>query len=277
MMEMEKEKEKEIDKSKKASRYLFDRHDFTTDVPFDYADYDSQGRKKSSAKQADQEAEPAPAPAAAPPPPIFSEKELNDAIDKAHAKGMDQGYTKAKAELEQSQSQALNKTLQALVVEATKLGNNEKKRHQQFEQDALQMTKAIIGRLFPKMLEKRGEDEVISFIQSIISSRAEQGVDASKIGMAIKVAPDQVPALQSAMQEHGKLNEYAHCIQADTALKLGDCQISWENGGAIRNMHDLMAQIEQIIDEYLAPEPISKQDSVEQANITTNLSDKDNT
>lgn len=126
-------------------------------------------------------------------------------------------------------------TLESISQELSRLN-----RHFQenLYQDSLTVGKTIVQVLWPKLSEKGDLPE----LESLIKETTEKLMNMKDL--RIKVAPDMLDSLQHRLQD---LNVQ---LVGDDMLTPGKCSIQWADGSIIRDPHQTMEKIQNIIDTY---------------------------
>lgn len=182
-----------------------------------------------------------------PPPPTFSEAELEN----ARRESLQQGRREATAEAEASRERHVADLLQTISREFSTLFAAEDLRNAQYEAESVRLTLATIQRLFPAMNQKYGLEEIQRTISEVLESQREQAV------IKLEVQPDYVEIIQEHVKRVLKQGNMAGSCQVlgNHALGAGDCRMSWENGGALRDSAAIAEDIEHHMQVILADRP----------------------
>lgn len=207
-----------------ARKFLFDVNDFDDKDPVEEL------------------AEPPP-----PPPPTFSEAEL----ERARRDSLAQGRKEATEESEASRARHVADLLQTISREFSTLFAAEDLRNAQYEAESVRLTLAILQRLFPAMNQKYGLSEIQRVITEILESQREMAV------IKLEVQPDYVETIQDHVKRVLKqANISGNCVvTGNQALGPGDCRMTWENGGALRESSAVAEDIERHMQVILAERP----------------------
>ncbi|QQG35888.1 MAG: hypothetical protein HYS17_10355 [Micavibrio aeruginosavorus] len=210
--------------TKPAKKFLFDVNDF-------------DDRRKEEEPE-----EPPP-----PPPPVFSEEEMERARREAHQ----QGRREAGAEAEASREKKIADLLQVISREFSTLFATEDLRNAQYEAESVRLTLAAIQKLFPAMTQKFGLGEIQRTIVEVLENQREQPVIKIEVGL------DYVESIQDYVQRLMKQGNMPGACQVsgNPSLGSGDCRLSWEQGGALRDSQGIAEDIERHMQVILAERP----------------------
>ena len=204
-----------------------------------------------------------------PPPPTFSEAEL----ERARCDSLAKGREEAAAEAEASRERRVADLLQTISREFSTLFAAEDLRNAQYEAESVRLTLATLQRLFPAMNQKYGLSEIQRVIQEVLESQREQAT------IKIEVEPDYVETIRDHVKRVLKqANISGNCeVTGNQALGPGDCRMSWENGGALRESTAVAEDIERHMQVILAERPRlrdNKRSESPAENLPAPLSDK---
>lgn len=210
--------------TKPAKKFLFDLNDF-------------DDRRKEEEPE-----EPPP-----PPPPVFSEEELERTRREAHQ----QGRREASIEAEASREKKIADLLQAISREFSTLFAAEDLRNAQYEAESVRLALAAIEKLLPAMTQKYGLAEIQRTISEVLENQREQAV------IKLEVNPDYVESIHDYVQRLMKQGNMPGLCQVsgNQALGVGDCRLSWEQGGAIRDSQAIAEDIQRHMQVILAERP----------------------
>ncbi len=179
----------------------------------------------------------------APPPPMFSEEELAAAKQKAFEEGKQQGIDETK----KSRSELIAKTLEKISQETSILSQEEGRREQIYEKEAVKLTLEIFNKLFPLYQERFGFEELKETMTNIL--KKQQGHKE----IAVYVEPDAVEGTEKLLSELSSRGvDVIFQVSADEALSNGACRMSWKDGGAITDPENLAHEIRATIEQVLA-------------------------
>lgn len=182
-----------------------------------------------------------------PPPPTFSEQELAAAQAESRATGHKEGYAEAQASVEK---QILD-TLSVIRSNFSLLFEEESRRAQVFEKEAVQLATTIFARAFPALNKQHGMNEVKAMLESVLETVREMPE------IAIDIPPEYVEPIQTHINGLLQQNSGPRCIvRGNDSLGPGQCHMVWLNGTAARNGAALAEQIRGQIAQVLADEPI---------------------
>lgn len=202
-----------------------------------------------------------------PPPPVFSEDELAAAKEAAFAQGKQQGLNEANASRETHISGVLDK----IAKEFETLYAAEQLRAAQYEAESVSLCYVVFKKLFPILNEKHGLDEIMAIIKNVLESqRAQQEI-------IIDVHTDDVESIEKRLEPLGQelQNNCKISVRASETLGPGDCKMSWNDGGASRNVSNLSEEIQRKLEHMLADKPSLQDNRVEDEKNSDNLENKD--
>ncbi len=177
-------------------------------------------------------------------PPSFSEEELEAAKTEAFEKGKEQGLRDASDTLE---NQLLDAT-KTITQQVTQLLDHQQLANSDIFRDAVKIAQAITHKSFPNINAEHGVTEIEDIIYKLLPQiLAEPRV-------VVHVHPDISETLS---QRVGQIAKDAHfegrmIITEDESIEAGNCKVEWSNGGAERNLDEIMQEIDTAIDNNLA-------------------------
>lgn len=179
-----------------------------------------------------------------PPPPTFSEAEL----EAARQQGYDQGKRDGLAEAQASREKFVSGVLDTISRNFATLFEAEHERAHRHESEAVHLARAIFRKLFPRLNDRHGLDEVNGVIARVLESHREQP------GIIVEVHPDVVADVEIHLRAAvAGLHGAGGCtVTGNPALGPGDARLQWESGGASRSAGRLAAEIEKELDQVLA-------------------------
>lgn len=182
-----------------------------------------------------------------PPPPTFSEAEL----ERARKEALAEGRKEAAAEAEASRERHVADLLQTISREFSTLFAAEDLRNAQYEAESVRLTLATLQLLFPAMNQKYGLSEIQRVITEVLESQREMPA------IKMEVHPDYVETIHEHVKRVLKqANISGNCtVTGNQALGPGDCRMSWENGGAVRESAAIAEDIERHMQVILAERP----------------------
>ena len=186
------------------------------------------------------------------PPLVYTEDDLEKKVAEASEKAFQKGFAQAAEESKNNQEEYIGKLLNKLTQDVKTLYDTEEKRRSKFVQDSIVLAMASFQSLFPAMLEREGQEELQKFMEDVISRHDE----SSEI--RIQVAPDNVENLYQRIKDHPVLKNYMITVIQNDKLGQADCRIQWAHGGAIRNVSEIVKNIESEFRSYLDPEKDDK-------------------
>jgi flagellar assembly protein FliH len=184
-------------------------------------------------------------------------------LETARTEGFSAGHAAAKQEAAQSAEQA---TAQAANVIAERLGALEEAitaLHERQTRMAIELSAALVRKLFPKMTERHGVEE----IDGLVSTALERLRDEPRI--VVRVADSLLDTIQTTVNAVARRTGFEGKIVllAEPDLAPGDARVEWADGGAERDTarawRDIDALIHKVIDGRQKPNPTEDSQSAE--------------
>ncbi len=183
-----------------------------------------------------------------PPPPSFSEEELARTGRDSYQKGFNEG----KHESDTSRERYVVDLLENVEAQFATLFTAEQERNTRYENESVHLCRAIFKRAFPTLNESRGLQEITEIIHSVLESHRETPE------IIIEVDPDFVDPiekkLKKLMNSEGFTGNFT--VKGNASCRVGDCRMSWKDGGAQRNAAQLSEKILKQLEDTLAEKPL---------------------
>jgi flagellar assembly protein FliH len=179
-----------------------------------------------------------------PPPPMFSVEELQEAQKISFEEGRSQGHKEEK----QSRENYISIQISELNTQILSLVLAEQIREKRFEQEVIHLCRSLIAKIFPALTKRGGYDEIEDIISKVILKQT-----ASKI--VIEVPIEDVADIQSHLSKMTEIDASKWQIIGNQSLGRGNCTMTWQDGGAIRDHCQLVEAIFNELDTVLAPPP----------------------
>ena len=163
-----------------------------------------------------------------PPPPTFSEDELESAKAIAHEKGRLEGVKEEREKREES----IKQILATISQNFSTLFVNEHERERIYEEEALKLGLALLDMLAPTLEKTLGNETLKSIILETLQHQSKQ------TEIRIEVAPDNISEIQEAINaiwSEGDTDAPPYKITGNNDLNDGGCNITWQDGGMIRD------------------------------------------
>ncbi len=177
--------------------------------------------------------------AAAPPPPpepTFSREELAA----AEAKGREEGHAAGLAEAVSAHDEQVAKTLAAISETLAALLAAKDAMMREGERETVELTRSIIGKLFPTLQKCDGLAEVVTLVGACLRESVSEPRLVVRVPDALfEKAQQRLTPMTAATGFPGKL-----IILADEALAGSDCRVEWADGGAERDLTRTWRDIE---------------------------------
>lgn len=187
--------------------------------------------------------------------PTFSEEQ----VEAARAEGFAEGKSEGTRLAVQSREQLTANTLRAISESFTMLFAAEYDREQVYEEESVRLTLKTLRKLFPVLNKRFGQDEIKDVILSILQT------GARRAAITIEVSPDDAQSIEAMLAGHWTDAESAprYRVLAQSNLNPGQCRLSWEDGGAVRDAEALADKVAHALADLLGPEgPAPAQEGV---------------
>lgn len=179
-----------------------------------------------------------------PPPAAYSQDELDAAVTRAEQTGYERGFQSASSDVQKSEQElltAIDGKLMALLAEV----ENYKL---QLEHDSLKFSAGVLRKILPGLEQERALAEVESFmVANFPAFRKEAMLSFSFNPETASSAAGLIAKLADKNDFEGKI-----AVHKDSALGLSDVRVEWQNGGVERRTGDLMAKVENLIENNSA-------------------------
>jgi flagellar assembly protein FliH len=192
-----------------------------------------------------------------PPPPTFSEEELEAAVAEARktalAEGQAKGTADATAHTERQTATALNTIAQHFA----KVDGEVKAAAEQIRETSLELSLAMVRRLFPEFARQHGLEEVKELLGRCLDNLR------TEPRFTVKVASGQAEALKNEVEALARSRGFEGriVVAAEESLKPGDCRIEWSQGGMIRSADEIWKAIEAAMEQALISSEESSADA----------------
>ena len=215
-----------------AVKYMFDR---------DFDDLDLLREIVEQEAKDTVEEKPAgePEPPAPPPAPVFSEEDMALARRQGYERGKKEGIAEMLAGIEQKMATALDK----IASQSETLFRIQSDANETIQREAAALSLAIARKLFPKLNEDHGLDEVVAVAQGVLAKLIRE--PRITISVDEGVAESIATRLSDFLKKRGFQGELS--VRGDGELGPGECRIEWMGGDAIRDVGTLLSEIEAAI------------------------------
>lgn len=180
-----------------------------------------------------------------PPPPTFSLEELSFARDAAFEEGRQAGL----AEAQQQVDRLVADTLNALIEQVPALFRRQDDANEAHAREGVRVALAVIRKMLPAAAETHAFGEVTRVVEEVIGDL----LDEPRI--IVKVAEPLVDAVRQRLEAVCQAQGFEGrvVVQADDRMRAGDCRVEWTDGGAERDQERLLRDIEDAVENALAP------------------------
>lgn len=178
-----------------------------------------------------------------PPPPTFSEDELEAAKAVAFTKGKSEGIQEERAKREQE----LTDILGAISENFSTIFASEVYREKAYEQEAIKLALQIVELLAPVLQDKLGDEALKETIVNSILAQTKQSEIIIEVAESVK---DEITVLLEKLSEQNE-NSPRFKVKGRDDLTSGSCELSWKDGGMVRNPLKTAADIQNALMELL--------------------------
>ena len=229
---------------------------FTFSLSFDDADNvirsagdDDEHYELGKKKKKEEEAPP-------PPPPVYTEEQgaqmVAEAEQRGHeqgfAEGHKQGFDEAHQQIMASLEKAVGDVESEIAEKLSQIDEQQKRANAKINEDAIHVALGIIRKLAPAWSKQYQLTEIEDIVRQCLANLFE----APKV--MIKVHPDLAGDVSAAAERiaHSRGFSGKVVVVGETEVAMGDCQVSWGDGTAVRDSARIWSEINTIIDNALA-------------------------
>ena len=186
------------------------------------------------------------------PPPSFGIEIVESAREEGFAKGKQAGLAEAQA----SRDQHIAKILETIARDTATLFDAESAREKIYEVESTRLALAIFKKLFPVYNEKCGFEELKEALTDILQKTAGESE------IAIDVHSDCASEVENHLKEIVSTmgSDIKTIVRSKDSLGHTDCQLSWMDGGAVRNSLDQADKVVAALEEALAAQGVNVHD-----------------
>ncbi|KJE36298.1 hypothetical protein UF64_05465 [Thalassospira sp. HJ] len=205
------------------------------------------GRKKKKKKE--EEAPP-------PPPPVYTEEEGAQMVAEAEKRGHEQGYAEghkqgfddAHQQIMASLEKAVGDVESEIAEKLSQIDEQQKRANAKINEDAIHVALGIIRKLAPAWSKQYQLTEIEDIVRQCLANLFE----APKV--MIKVHPDLEKDVGAAAERIAVSRGFSGkvVVVGEPDVAMGDCQVSWGDGTAVRDSARVWSEINTIIDNALA-------------------------
>lgn len=171
-------------------------------------------------------------------------EEVQRTRENSYEKGKQDGYEEARQSLEQKIALLLENSKQGLL----ELQANEHLREKRYEEEAAFLALHIFKGIYPAWTEKLGLGEIEHIIQEILRRVSNQKSVIIEVNSALK---EELERRMEPLRD--ELTPLTFDINGKDTLSEADFKVSWADGGAVRNSHELALQILNELEQSLPP------------------------
>ena len=176
--------------------------------------------------------------------PTFSEEQ----VATSRKEGLEQGKSEALEEAAMAFENQIIDLTKAIGAQLTKLISSQSLVNNEIFRDAIKISRAITKKSFPSINAEHGFHEIEQLIRQILNQILEEP------RVKIQVHPSLTEQVSKRLNEISTDTHFegrVHIVE-DESIEQGDCRIDWSNGGAERNLENVMREVDVIIQANLA-------------------------
>ena len=176
--------------------------------------------------------------------PTFSEEQ----VETSRKEGLEQGKSEALEEAAMAIENQIIDLTKAIGAQLTELISSQSLVNNEIFRDAIKISRAITKKSFPSINAEHGVHEIEQLIRQILNQILEEP------RVKIQVHPSLTEQISKRLNEISTDTHFegrVHIIE-DESIEQGDCRIDWSNGGAERNLKNVMREVDVIINTNLA-------------------------
>lgn len=173
-----------------------------------------------------------------------------DDIDRARKSGFEEGRQAGLAEEKKNRENQVLKILQNINGKAVSLLGQEDARNLEFSHDAVRLAVVSFEKLYPTLQKSHGLQEIVDVLSKIIESQL------GEAALTVYVHPDQEISVREYLKKMSvqQTESAPITVQIDQSLSLADCRVTWKDGGAHRNTHELAETLTEILHDAITEE-----------------------
>ena len=176
--------------------------------------------------------------------PTYSEEQVKT----SRKEGLEQGKADALKEAAMTIENQIVDLTKSIGAQLNQLISSQSLVNNEIFRDAIKISRAITKKSFSSINAEHGVQEIEQLIRQILSQILEEP------RVKIQVHPSLTEHFSERLNEISTETHFegrVHII-ADEEIEQGDCRIDWSNGGAERNLENVMREVDVIINANLA-------------------------
>lgn len=191
-----------------------------------------------------------------PPPAIYTEEQASQMVAEAEAKAHEQGFSEghrqgfeqAHQEIMASLEKAVGDVESEIAVKLDHIDEQQKRANAKINEDAIHVALGVIRKLAPAWSKQYQLTEIEDIVRQCLANL----FDAPKV--MIKVNPDLEKEVASAAERIAVSRGFSGkvVVVGEPDVAVGDCQVSWGDGTAVRDSGRVWSDINAIIDNALS-------------------------
>ncbi len=176
-------------------------------------------------------------------PPTFTQ----DDLDAMRAEGYEAGKKDALAETAEATQAHTLMAVKAVEDALAKLFAVQSEKNDAMSKDAMAAAIAITRKVFPDLNRRNALGEVEGMVKEVLGRVIEEPRLTLRVNAGLRGSfEERIGPLTQAAGYGGKV-----VFATDSDVALGDCKIEWGNGGAERNLSEILNEIDRIIERNL--------------------------
>lgn len=171
------------------------------------------------------------------------ERLLAEAEEKGYARGVEDGRNDAGIKA----TEALAAATEKLVGKTAQVGAAADKKHRELMADAAQLAVITARKLAANLIARQPLSEITALMEECLSSLGDVP------HLVIRCHPDLADAIKPEAEKRIALSGFSGrlIIMGEPEISLGDARIEWVDGGVIRDLGEINAEIDQKLGEFI--------------------------
>ncbi len=182
--------------------------------------------------------------------PTFSQEDL----DAMRAEGYEAGRKDALSETAEATEAHTLMAIKALQEPLARLFEIQSEENESMSMDAMAAAMAVTRKVFPDLNRQNAMGEVEGMIKEVLSRVIEEPRLTLRVNAELREPfEERIGPITEAAGYEGRI-----IFASGADLAFGDCAIEWGNGGAERNMSEILNEIDRIIERNLGAATFNK-------------------
>ncbi len=185
-------------------------------------------------------------------PLLYTQDDMNTALinarDKGRAIGFEEGFVQGELKAITERQLQIQAAFVKIYEDIEKLLEKEAAYEQQLYTSISELTQVIVQKVFPTFCMRHGANELMNAIHHILDTL----VDPQPL--VIQLAPAALGDIQEKIADIQARYANKVVLQENKTLKLCECVVEWNSGGARWSQNHLLTQIEGLLGDSVLEE-----------------------